>query len=62
MIRGVHKMHCAKDISVIGHGHGGHTQLLHAVAELFDVAGAVQQGVVGMQVQVDELGHRLSLI
>jgi hypothetical protein len=42
---------------VIGHGHGGHAQLLHALAELFDVTGAIKKGIVGVQVQVDELGH-----
>ena len=29
----------------------------HALAEFFDVAGAIEQGVIGMEVQVDELGH-----
>jgi hypothetical protein len=50
-------MHRAKNVPVVGHGHGRHAQLLHALAKLFDVAGAIKQGVVGMQVQVDELGH-----
>ena len=53
----VDKMDCAKDIAVVGHGHGRHAQLFHALAKLFDITGAVEQGVVRVQVQVDELGH-----
>src|SRR5580700_2587293 len=51
-------MHGAKDISVVSHGHGRHAHFFHTLAKFFDVAGAIQQGVIGMQVQVDELGHR----
>jgi hypothetical protein len=47
----------AENISVVGHGHGWHSQFLYAMAEFFDVAGAVEQGVVGVEMQVDELGH-----
>ncbi len=57
MLRSVDEVDCAKDVAVVGHGHGGHAQLFYAVAEFFDVTGAVEQGVVRMQVQVDELGH-----
>jgi hypothetical protein len=54
---GVDEVDRAEDVSVIGHGHGGHAQLLHALAELFDVTGAIKKGIVGVQVQVDELRH-----
>jgi hypothetical protein len=46
-----------KDISVVGHCHGRHAQIFHSLAKLFDVTGAVEQGVVRVEVQVDELGH-----
>jgi hypothetical protein len=55
---GVDEVDRAEDVSVVGHGHGGHAHFLDAVAELFYVAGAVEHGVVGMQVEMDELGHR----
>jgi hypothetical protein len=42
---------------MIGHGHGGHAHLFYTLAEFLDVTGAVEHGVVRMQVQVDELGH-----
>ena len=54
---GIHKMHGAKNIAVVGHGHGRHSQLLDALDELFDVAGAIEHGVIAMQMQVDEFRH-----
>jgi hypothetical protein len=53
----VDEMDCAKNIAVVGHRHGRHPQFLHAIAEFFDITGAVEQGVVRVQVQVYELGH-----
>ena len=53
----IDEVHCAKDIAVIGHGHGGHAELFHSLAELFDVTGAIEQGIVSVQVQVNELRH-----
>ena len=50
-------MHRAENIAVIGHGHSRHAKLFGAMTELFDVAGAVEHGVVGMKMQVDELRH-----
>jgi len=47
---------------MIGHGHGGHAKLLHALAELFDVTSAIKQGIVRVQMQVNELGHGLRLV
>ena len=57
LVRRVDKMDCAKNVAMVGHGHGGHAQLLHALAEFFDITGAVEQGIVSMQMQVDELRH-----
>ena len=57
LVRGIGKMHGAKDIAVVGHGHGGHAEFIHALAELIDVTGAIEQRIVSVQVQVDELGH-----
>ena len=57
VLGGVDEVNCAKDVAVVGHGHGGHTHLFHALTELLDVTGAVEHGVVRVQVQVDELGH-----
>jgi len=48
-------MHRTKNIAVIGHGHGGHAKLMDALDQFLDVAGAVEQRVVAMQMQVDEL-------
>ena len=41
---------------VVGDGHGGLTQFLHPLHQLFDAAGAVQEGVFGMEMQMGK-GH-----
>ena len=51
----IDELDCAKDVAVIGHGHGGHAEFLDALDEFLDIAGAVEHGVIGMQVQMDEL-------
>ena len=45
---------------MIGHGDGGHFLLGDDVHELVDFAGAVEQGIVGVAVEVNEwsFGHR----
>ncbi len=53
----IHKVYCAKNVAMIGHGYRGHAQLFHPLDELFHVAGAVKHGVIGMEMQVNELGH-----
>jgi hypothetical protein len=55
----IHEVNRAKDVAVIGHGNSGHAQLFHALDKFFHVAGAVQHGVVGVEMQVNELGHGL---
>ncbi len=42
--------------SVVGEGHGGHSHLFGALHQFVNFAEAVQQGVFGMVVEVDE-GH-----
>ena len=54
----IHKVHCTKNVAMIGHGNRGHAELLYAVDKLFHIAGAIKHGVIGMEVQVDELGHQ----
>ncbi len=53
----IHKVHCAENISVVGHGHGRHAQFLRPLTELLHVASAVEHRVVGVEMEVDELGH-----
>ena len=55
----INEVHRAKNIAMVGHGHGGHAHFFDTLAELFDITGAVEQGVVGVQVQVNKLGHGL---
>ena len=57
LVRRIHEVDRAEDVAVVGHGDRGHAQLFHALDKLFHVAGAVEHGVVGMEMQVNELGH-----
>ena len=54
-MRGIHKMHGAKNIAVVGHGHRGHAEFLNALDKFLDVAGAIEQRIIAMQMQMDEL-------
>jgi len=52
------KLDCAEQISVVGHGHGGHLLLLRLGHQLRDLAGSIEQRVVGMAMQMNEgRGH-----
>ena len=44
----------AEEIAVVGHGDGGHFLLGDDVHELVDFAGAVEQGIVGVVVEMNE--------
>ena len=57
----VHEMHGTKNIAVVGHGNRGHAQLFHPVDKFFHVAGAVEHRIIGMEMQVNELGHERSI-
>ena len=56
---GVVELDRAEQVAVIGHGHGGHL-LLDDRHQLGDFAGAIEQRVIGVAMQVNEgpFGHR----
>jgi hypothetical protein len=56
-VRRIYEVHRAKDVAVVGHGHGGHAELMNAINKFLDIAGAVEQGIITVQMQVDKLGH-----
>jgi hypothetical protein len=41
---------------MVGHGDGGHAQLHGALDERLDVAGPVEEAVLGMDVEMDKAG------
>ena len=41
-------------VAVLGDGQGRHLELLRLVEQLVDAAGAVQQGELGVEMQMDE--------
>src|ERR1700687_1282286 len=54
---GIHKVHRTENIAVISHGHGRHAEFLHPLTEFFHVPSAVEHGLIGVEMQVDELRH-----
>ena len=53
----IEEVHRPIDISVVRHGDGLLAQRRHAIDELVDVAGPVQQGIFRMQMQMGEFRH-----
>ena len=51
------KLHGAEHVSMIGHGDGGHVVGFGGCCEIFNAAGAVEEAVVRMVVQMHERGH-----
>ena len=54
---GIEKMHRAVDVAVVRHGHSLLAERGHAIDELGHVAGAVEEGIFGVQMQMSEFGH-----
>jgi len=40
-VRRIHEVDGAKNVAVVGHGHGRHAQLAHMLTEFFDVTSAI---------------------
>ena len=55
------ELHRAEEVAVVGHGHGGHFLLGDDVHQLADFAGAVEEGIIGVAVQMNEGLFRHSL-
>ena len=57
---GIVELDGAEEVSVIGHADGGHLLFGADLHELVDFAGSVEQGVVGVVVEMNEgsLSHR----
>ncbi len=54
------KCHRTEDVAVVGHSHGRHVKFLDTPDQALDFAGAVEQGIVGMKMEMDELRLRHS--
>ena len=47
----------AEEVAVVGDGHGVHPPLLHRPREVADADGAVEEGVEGVEMEMDEVGQ-----
>ncbi len=62
-VHGVEEVDGAVDVAVVGDGGGGLADLGEVLGELVDVAGTVEERVVGVEMEVGELcGHEGSLL
>ena len=59
---GFPECHCTVKDTVVGQGHGVMPALLGAGGQLRQAAGAVQQAVFTVQVQVDKSSHGMALL
>ena len=57
LLHGVVELDRAEHVAVVGDGAGRHAQLGDALGQLLGPAGAVEEGVFGVEVEVNE-GHR----
>ncbi len=58
--RMVVKQHRREHVPVLGHGDRGHLQRDRLVQQLVDAAGAVEQRILGVQVEMNEIRHHNS--
>ena len=61
-LRGLEEVDGSVDIAVVCNGDGLLADVGDAIYKLFYVAGAIEEGVVGVQVQVGEFSHCAELI
>jgi hypothetical protein len=54
--RGVVELHGPEQIAVVGHPDGRHFLFSADLHQLIDFAGAIEQGIVGVVVKVNERG------
>ncbi len=63
LLRSVEEVHGAKDIAMVGHGDSGLAQRMNMLDQFVYVAGAVEQRIICMQMEVGKLsGHISSLV
>ena len=55
LLHGVEEVDGAVDVAVVGHGGGGLADFFEVGGELVDIAGAVEEGVVGVEMEMGEL-------
>jgi hypothetical protein len=54
-----YKTESAKHIAMICYGQGGHPIFYGLIKQVLDGCGSIQQGVLGMNMKMGKLGHRL---
>src|SRR5215472_10486104 len=60
--RGIHELHGAVDVAMVGHGDGLLAYRGDAPDEAVDAAGTIQQRIIRMEMKMDEIGHRCLIL
>ncbi len=55
LLHGVEEVDCAVDVAMVGHGGGGLADFAEVAGEFVDVAGAIEERVIGVKMKVGEL-------
>jgi hypothetical protein len=61
-LHGVEEVDGTKDVAVISHCGGSLAESAEVVGELIDVAGTVEEGVIGVKMKVGELCCHTSML
>ena len=56
-VGGIYETDRAKNIAVVRHGYRRHAQFFDAIDKLLYVTGPVKHRIIGVQMEVDKLGH-----
>jgi hypothetical protein len=59
VLRGFEEMDRSVNVAVIRYGNGFLADVGDTFHQLFDIAGAVEQGIIGVEMQVSEFRHGL---
>ena len=62
LLRGVEEVDGAVDVAVVGHGGGGLADVAEVGGEFVDIAGAIEEGVIGVEMKVGKLSHGIVLV
>jgi membrane-anchored protein YejM (alkaline phosphatase superfamily) len=61
LVRRIYEMHRAKNVAVVRHRDRRHAEFMNPLNKFFDVASAIEQRVIAVEMQVNEfsLGHEV---
>ncbi len=62
LLHGVEEVDAPEDIAMVGHGGGGLVDFAEVSSEFIYVAGAIEEGVIGVEMKMGELCRHTSML